>query len=300
MELPTVEEPLERKQDRAARFTKLARVDQDLKHLATFRPVEAVTVPAVAVELGAPQAPLEGRSRALERGYLRDAAKLRDPAHIRPVPVLKEALAHALQAKRPWAWEAEMLRAIRQDLTVQQADAEFMEEVYEISALRALENSDWPTFAACAPGVRNRPRAAELAWLLLLGGSTFARARLLQQSPEPESATAKYVRMVLSDMSTGRLSKALKRESPTEAAKLAHGIIVKPITSAQIFAAATKAFPKVRVDTLQCLGIDQLPDGVDAIQGVLDGRRAHAQAQLQVEAAQKPAQRQDHSAEFLR
>merc|ERR1711879_1091498 len=94
--------------------------------------------------------------------------------------MVKEALLHAQQAKRPWAWEAEMLRAIRQDLTVQHADAEFMEEVCEISALRALENSDWPTFVSCAPGVGKRPRAAELAWLSLLGGTVFARARLLQ------------------------------------------------------------------------------------------------------------------------
>ena len=43
---------------------------------------------------------LVGTSLALERGYLRDPEKLRDPAQIRPVAVLREALAHAVRAAK--------------------------------------------------------------------------------------------------------------------------------------------------------------------------------------------------------
>lgn len=292
-ELAATEEPAERKLDRAERFTKLARVDQELTKLSSFVPDETNVV-------GRPGA-LVGRSRALERGYLRDAEKLRDPAQIRPLPVLREAVAHVLRAQRPWAWEAEMLRAMRQDLTVQNEEgSSFMEEVCEISALHALANSDWPTFAACAPTVRQRPRAAELAWLLLLGSAPLACSRGLQHAREPESATAQFVRAVLADASAGRWTGVLRHAPPTEAAAQAYGTVVRPLALAKVLAITTKAFASLRVDTLHALGVSALPAGVEAVGGVLNGKGAHSLALLQVEAAQKPTQRDDHSQEFLR
>jgi len=305
LELPAMHEPAERKLDRADRFTKMARVDRDLTKLSVYNPA-----PVEPNKDG----PLVGRSRALERGYLRDAAKLCDPEQIRPEPVLREALQHALEAGRPWAWEAEMLRAIRQDLTVQHANAAFTEEVCEISALRALENYDWPTFAACAPAVRNRARSAELAWLQLLGSSALVCCCGLRQLLQPavnkivanedqnatESATAGFVRGVLADMNSGRWTRALRRQPPTEAARQAHSIVVRPLAVAKAFAVATKAFPRLRAQTLRTVGVDNLPVGLPVTEGMIDGRRAHALALLQVEAAQRPVQRDDHGKEFLR
>lgn len=290
------EESRERKSDRAARFQKLARVDQDLKKLSKHVP--ALTS---AARVG-PSGSFIGCSRALERGYLRDSEKLRDPAHIRPVPVLKEVLEHALSAKRPWAWEAEMLRSIRQDLTVQHAhaDHDFVEEVCEISALRALANADWPTFAACAPSVRRRPRAAELSWLMLLGGSTLARSSGLQHATTSEDVTAKFVKAVLSDLSAGRWTRALRRTPPTETAALAFGIVVQPLAAAKVFEVSTKAFPKVKTQTLNAMGAKELPRGLEAVGGIIDGKKAHPLAIVQVEAAQRPLQRDDHTEEFLR
>jgi len=292
LQLSAPEESTERKTDRADRFAKLARVDKDLTKLSVF-------VPDASAAL-TPGGPLVGLSRALERGYLRDAEKLRDPAHIRPLPVLREALEHALSAGRPWAWEAEMLRAIRQDLTVQHAE-DFLEEASEISALRALANGDWPTFAACAPTVRNRPRSAELAWLVLLGGSPSACLHGLRHNAESESATAQFVKGVLRDMSAGRWRKALQCKPPSEAAAQAHTIVVRPLAVAKALASVTKAFPKVKLTTIQALGVNDLPARVAVGKdGVVDCGPAHAVALQLIEAAHRPTQRSDHSQEFLR
>mmetsp|Transcript_85963 Transcript_85963/g.270990 ORF Transcript_85963/g.270990 Transcript_85963/m.270990 type:complete len:500 (+) Transcript_85963:36-1535(+) len=290
--LPALEEAPERKQDRAERFTKMARIDQDLTKLSTYVPD-----PSSAAK---PGGALVGLSRSLERGYLRDGAKLQDPMHIRPVPVLREALAHALQARRPWAWEAEMLRAIRQDLTVQHADASFMEEVCEVSSLRALENSDWSTFAVCSPGVCSRPVAAELSWLMLLGSSAISRSNGLRHCSEPRGATAEFVRAVLADMSVGHWTRALRRKPPTEVAERAYGLVVRPLALAKVLAVATKAFPRIRQDTLRSMGPQVLPAGMEATEGVIDGRLMHPKALQHVEAAKRPTRRDDHSQEFLR
>lgn len=300
--LPLPEESAERKSDRAARFQKLARVDQDLKKLSTYDP-------AAAVDSQASNGVLVGRSRALERGYLRDAVKLRDPAHIRPLPVLKEALEHTLSAKRPWAWEAEMLRAIRQDLTVQHVGGDFMEEVCEISALRALRNSDWSTFAACAPTLgKQRACAGEFIWLLFLGVSALSRScgllsASVAASDEKErrrSPVEEFVKAVLADVSAGRWTRVLRRTPPTEAAGWAFRIVVQPLAVAKVLAVATKAVPRISVARLKALGVEELPGGVEAVDGFVDGRKAHVQALLQVEAAQRPTQRDDHTEEFLR
>ncbi|CAE7238704.1 Hnrnpul1 [Symbiodinium natans] len=144
-----LEESAERRGARSGRFAKMARVDQDLTVLSTHKPVLDTTGSGTLI----------GRCRALERGYLRDAAKLRDPQQIRPMPVLREALRHCLSAGRAWSWEAEMLRAIRQDITVQHLDVDFMEEVCEVSCLRALANGDWAVFASCSSTLKQRPRA---------------------------------------------------------------------------------------------------------------------------------------------
>eukprot|EP00931_Biecheleriopsis_adriatica_P118429 TRINITY_DN93841_c0_g1_i1.p1 TRINITY_DN93841_c0_g1~~TRINITY_DN93841_c0_g1_i1.p1 ORF type:complete len:500 (+),score=70.11 TRINITY_DN93841_c0_g1_i1:92-1591(+) len=289
-ELASVEESTERRSDRADRFTKLARVDQDLKKLSVFQPAH------VAVKSG----PLVGLSRALERGYLRDAEKLKDPEHIRPLPVLKESLAHALSAGRPWSWEAEMLRSIRQDITIQHADPAFMEEVCEVSALRALANGDWVVFAACASSVKSRPRSRELAWLLLLGCAPIDRAASLQKLKRERDEVACFVRSVLTDMSAGHWTRVLRRTPPSETAAQVFSLVIRPVAAAQALAAITKALPKVQRTVLLRLGIDKLPDAVVIREGIVDGKEAHPHAQSQLRAALRPMQRDDHTSEFIR
>eukprot|EP00913_Durusdinium_trenchii_P020057 g18849.t2 len=296
-ELNTLEAAPERRGARAGRFAKMARVDQDLKVLSR---------------------------------YPRDAAKLQDPEQIRPLPVLREALQHALSAKRAWSWEAEMLRAIRQDITVQHLDADFMEEVCEISCLRALANGDWPVFASCATTLKNRPCAEDLV-LLSRRSTTATKAfetpksrsltnpsyspltrslALKQRGAFPESAVAsakgrlatpvaRFVKSVLSDINAGMWWRVLQRKPPTVTSEQAFELVIRPMASAQVLCAGSKAFMKVKQETLVRMGA-RLPDGVQVVDGLVDGKQALPLALDQLRSAQRGASREDHSGEFLR
>ncbi|CAE7331580.1 DNAH7 [Symbiodinium sp. KB8] len=274
LELPGLEESAETRGARRGRFAKMARVDQ-------------VAEPD-CFDAGV----LIGRCRALERGYLRDAAKLRDPEQIRPMPVLREALQHCLSAGRAWSWEAEMLRAIRQDITVQHLDADFLEEVCEVSCLRALANGDWAVFASCSSTLKRRPRAAELRWLALLGRPQVLAAAL--QAMPLEDTVSGFVRKTLADLSVGLWTRALKRKAPTQTAQQAFDIAVKPTAKAQLLCAICKAFPTAQQPTLQSLGVDSLPSSVSLTDNLLNGKEALLAAQEVLQVAQRPQQREDH------
>jgi len=105
-----------------------------------------------------------GTSTALEKSYLRLTtvrrsiaarltAQVTEPATIRPLPVLRQALA---MLKRRWreegnyAYICDQFKSLRQDLTVQRIKNEDTVMVYEIHARIALEKVRRPTHASSA------------------------------------------------------------------------------------------------------------------------------------------------------
>ena len=93
-----------------------------------------------------------GTCKTLEKRYLRLTAAP-DPALVRPEPVLAQWLAklEKLWAKREkeWKYIEDQMRAIRQDLTVQNLRGPFTTRVYELNARWALESGDLGQFNQC-------------------------------------------------------------------------------------------------------------------------------------------------------
>lgn len=95
---------------------------------------------------------VEGTCTDLEKPYLR-LTTLPRASDVRPVPVLKQAF--ALVRERwsrdgDWVYAGEMLRSIRQDLTVQIVRDSFSVEVYEFCARAALEVGDFKQYDQCS------------------------------------------------------------------------------------------------------------------------------------------------------
>eukprot|EP00913_Durusdinium_trenchii_P001442 g1335.t1 len=97
--------------------------------------------------------PLEGRNTDPERPFdmrFNDAPRAED---VRPLSVLREAFQKARQRwtqKRDWSYVGEMLRSIRQDLTIQMVKDAFVVEVHEYWAQVALEFGDFKQFDQAA------------------------------------------------------------------------------------------------------------------------------------------------------
>lgn len=94
---------------------------------------------------------LKGKSNSLEKQYLR-LTSAPNPQNVRPIKVLKMALENV---KKKWiddeqySYACEQLKAIRQDLTVQNIHNRFAAHVYETHARIALEVGDLPEYNQC-------------------------------------------------------------------------------------------------------------------------------------------------------
>ena len=101
-------------------------------------------------DLGSPSR-IKGTCKDVEKEYLR-LTEAADPAMIRPLPVLKQALdnvkARYLE-EEDYVYACDQLKSIRQDLTVQGIKGRFTAHVYETHGRIALEQGDLNEYQAC-------------------------------------------------------------------------------------------------------------------------------------------------------
>lgn len=141
--------------------------------------------------------PLQGLSEDVERPYVRFTAIPR-AVDIRPVRVLLRSFELVKQrwaTEKDWIWAGEMLRSIRQDLTVQMVRTPFAVEVYEFCARTALEVGDFKQFDQCSTQLEELHAALDLGttsheaeflayrllYLLLQGDAGIALSTFLQR-----------------------------------------------------------------------------------------------------------------------
>ena len=198
---------LQKRSERAERFLPSA---SDLA-LAAAR---AAAPPAHASTHGGA---LRGQSAMLEKSYMR-LTTLPNAADVRPLPVLRQAfdlVKRKWEAERDYVYACDMLKSIRQDLTVQhltQADGPrcaFAAHVYETHATIALQSGDLGEFGACQAALvplhaaRPSARAAEFGAYRLLhaaalrGASLAAELHGILSSLRPEAAADPAVTQAL-------------------------------------------------------------------------------------------------------
>jgi hypothetical protein len=98
-----------------------------------------------------------GTCKTMEKRYLR-LTSAPDPALVRPESVLRKWLSELERLwstkQKDWKFIEDQMRAVRQDLTVQNLRGEFTGTVYELNARWALEGGDLGQFNQCQTQLR--------------------------------------------------------------------------------------------------------------------------------------------------
>jgi hypothetical protein len=98
-----------------------------------------------------------GTCKTMEKRYLR-LTSAPDPSLVRPEPVLKKWVSQLEklwnEKQKEWKYIEDQMRAIRQDLTVQNLRGSFTRNVYELNARWALEARDLGQFNQCQTQLR--------------------------------------------------------------------------------------------------------------------------------------------------
>jgi len=101
--------------------------------------------------------PVEGSCTDLEKPHSRIMTNA-IASEVRSVDVLRKAYELVREKwvqSKDWVYTSDMLRSIRQDLTVQMVNDSFTVEVYEFNARVALEVSDFKQFDACSQALED-------------------------------------------------------------------------------------------------------------------------------------------------
>jgi hypothetical protein len=108
-----------------------------------------------------------GICQTMEKRYLR-LTSAPDPSLVRPEPVLSRWLKELerlwINREREWKYIEDQMRAIRQDLTVQNIRGNFREKVYELNARWALESGDLGQFNQCQTQLKQLHAESEPAF----------------------------------------------------------------------------------------------------------------------------------------
>jgi len=151
--------------------------------------------------------PIQGSCTQLERPYVRITGLLK-PSDVRPLPVLRQSFALVQRKwaeKHDWVYASEMLRSIRQDLTVQLVRDAFTVEVYEFCARTALEVGDFKQFDQCSTQLEELYADAEAG--VRANMPEFIAYRLLYLTLQDEHlALAAFVKRHSSQLCAGAAS----------------------------------------------------------------------------------------------
>jgi hypothetical protein len=138
--------------DRAKRFEADARAFQHQQHLNRLALQNVSIAENQSHVMDWDEYTIVGTCQKLEKPYLR-LTSAPDPATVRPLPVLRKALAMLKdrwkQGAVEYAWICDQFKSLRQDITVQRIKSDFTVQVYEIHARIAVEQGDLGEYNQC-------------------------------------------------------------------------------------------------------------------------------------------------------